>query len=150
VSACVAVDPATASGDNSGLADPETVAVSPDGTSLYANVELDSAVAWFSREPLVAGPAPDTIAPDTTITGRPKPNTKRRRATFSFISTESGSSFVCSLDFDGFQPCGSPVRTRKLRRRRHTFEVRAVDAAGNFDSTPATAKWKVRRHKRRR
>jgi hypothetical protein len=148
--ACAPAASATASGDNSGLFDPETVAISSDGRSLYANVEADSAITHFSREPFPAAPPPDVTAPDTTITGRPKRNTKQRRATFSFISTESGSTFVCSLDFDGFTPCGSPTRTRKLRRRRHTFEVRAIDAAGNVDSTPATVKWKVRRHKRRR
>ncbi len=150
VTACAPVASATASGDDSGLADPETVALSPDGISLYANVELDSAIARFSREPTVAGPAPDTTAPDTTITRRPRPNSKQRRASFSFISTESGSTFVCALDFEGFLPCSSPVTTRKLRRRRHTFEVGAVDAAGNLDATPASARWKVRRHKRRR
>ena len=148
--ACQPIGSATASGDDSGLADPETVAITADGTSLIASVEADSALAGFAREPFVAPPPPDTLAPETTITRRPKPNSKKRRAIVSFISNEPGSSFECSLDDDPFFGCNSPLRTRKLRRRRHTFEVRAVDAADNADPTPARAKWKVRRKKRRK
>jgi hypothetical protein len=150
VPACDPIPSATATGDNSGLADPETVAVTADGQALVTNVEADSALASFQREPFVAPPPPDTLAPETTIIERPRRNTLKRRATFSFISTESGSSFVCSVDGDAFLPCGSPTTTRKLRRRRHTFAVSAVDAAGNEDDTPAMARWKIRRHKQRR
>jgi hypothetical protein len=149
-SACNPIPGATVSGAASGLADPETVALAADGSSLYASVEADAALARFAREPLVAPPAPDTIAPETTLTDRPRANTKKRRARFSFIYTESGSRLICSIDGEAFSACTSPTTTRKLRRRRHTFEVSAVDVAGNADETPAIARWKVRRKKRGR
>lgn len=147
---CAAITSATANGDNSGLFDPETLALTTDGDSLYANVEADTSIAHFTREPFIAPPAADTTAPDTTLTARPKSNTKQRRASFSFISTEAGSTFLCAIDEEAFVSCSSPLTTRKLRRRRHTFQVRAIDSAGNADSTPATANWKVRRKKRRK
>ena len=146
--ACSPIPSATSGGDNSGLADPETLAVTAAGDALYANVEADAAIAHFDREPFVAPPPPDTTPPETAITGRPKPNTKHRRASFSFLSNESGSSFQCAIDAEQFLPCGSPHATGKLRRRRHIFQVRAIDASDNVDPTPATAGWKIRRHKR--
>jgi hypothetical protein len=30
-----------------------------------------------------------------------------------------------------------------LKRKKHTFSVRAVDQAGNADQTPATFSWRV-------
>jgi len=33
----------------------------------------------------------------------------------------------------------------KVRKGKHTFEVRAKDAAGNVDASPATDAWKVKK-----
>ena len=45
-----------------------------------------------------------------------------------------------------FEVCASPLK-HKVKRRKHRFEVRAIDRAGNVDATPAIAKWKVKRRK---
>ena len=42
-----------------------------------------------------------------------------------------------------FKPCASPVKYSKLDPGKHKFQVLAIDAAGNADTTPAKAKWKV-------
>lgn len=85
----------------------------------------------------------DTIAPETTITKKPAAKTKRKKATFEFSSSEAGSSFQCQLDGKGFKPCTSPLTTAKLKKGKHSFEVKATDAAGNTDATAASASWKI-------
>jgi len=95
-----------------------------------------------------AVPCPDRAAPNTFITERPEKKTTKKTATFEFDSSESGSSFACSVDGGAFKPCSSP-HTILVRRGKHTFGVRATDAAGNADSTPAEKAWKVTRKKRK-
>jgi DNA-binding beta-propeller fold protein YncE len=93
-------------------------------------------------------PSADTSAPNTTITGGPKKKEKKGKASFSFTSTEPGSSFQCSLDDGPFQTCTSPEAVR-VRKGKHSFEVRATDAAGNTDPTPATQSWTVKKKKKK-
>jgi len=83
--------------------------------------------------------------PETAITARPRKRTRKRSATYEFTADEPGSSFECNLDGAGFTACSSPVKLRKLKRRRHTFEVRAIDAAGTTDPLPALRKWRIRK-----
>jgi subtilisin-like proprotein convertase family protein len=82
-------------------------------------------------------------APDTVIEKAPKRKTTRRKAKLVFASTEGGSTFECKLDRRSFKPCGSPRRLRKVRTGKHVFLVRAVDADGNADPTPAKRRWRV-------
>jgi len=67
---------------------------------------------------------------------------KRTKAAFSFTSTKPGSSFRCRLDKAKFKRCGSPFRV-SAKAGRHTFEVYAVDSAGNPDATPAKRSFRV-------
>jgi hypothetical protein len=64
-------------------------------------------------------------------------------ASFSFSATELGSSFECQLDVSGFAACTSPKTYSSLAEGPHTFQVRAKDAAGNLDATPASYTWTV-------
>jgi len=92
----------------------------------------------------------DEVAPDTRITEQPPDKTKKKTATFVFSGTDTRAvaSFQCSLDGAAFSPCTSP-HTVKVRKGRHTFSVRATDAAGNVDASPVTDGWKVKRKKRK-
>jgi hypothetical protein len=90
-------------------------------------------------------PPPDTVPPNTRIVGGPAASTRRRTAGFRFASTEAGSRFQCKLDRRAWRACASPARFRNLAFGRHVFRVRAIDAAGNLDSTPAARSWRVRR-----
>jgi hypothetical protein len=86
----------------------------------------------------------DKKAPNTTITASPSKLTNKTQATFSFTSTEAGSTFECSVDGGAFAACTSPWTSGPLADGKHTFQVRATDLAGNTDKSPAKAKaWTV-------
>ena len=85
----------------------------------------------------------DSIAPDTTITSNPTNPTPATTAAFGFTATETGSSFQCSLDGAAFAACTSPQSYSGLAATSHTFQVKATDAAGNTDATPASYTWTV-------
>src|SRR5262249_25583373 len=60
-------------------------------------------------------------------------------------ASEPGATFECRLDnLTEFKPCPASGFTQALEGGRHTFEVRATDAAGNTDPTPAARTFTVR------
>lgn len=85
----------------------------------------------------------DKKAPETTIVKGPKARSHKRTAKFRFVSSEAGSTFQCKLDKKRFKPCRSPKKYKRLKPGKHVFQVRAIDAAGNRDKTPATRKFRV-------
>jgi hypothetical protein len=99
-----------------------------------------------------AGP-PDTVtikydatAPNTTISNgsKPDPTTKSTSGKFQYSSSDSGSTFECSLDGSAFNNCGSGgFNYSGLDDGGHTFDVRATDPAGNLDGSPASYGWIV-------
>jgi hypothetical protein len=115
--------------------------------SLFLGGGHDMVFATFVEPPAAA--AADTTAPDTTITGGPKSKEKKGKATFTFTSDEAAVTFECSLDGGPFEPCTSPHEV-KVKKGKHTLAVRARDAAGNADGSPATRDWKVQKKKRKR
>ncbi|MEW6683698.1 MAG: kelch repeat-containing protein [Nitrospirota bacterium] len=84
----------------------------------------------------------DTTPPDTIIDSGPA-DTLLITATFTFHSTETGSTFVCELDDGLLVACASPVTYTDLAEGPHTFMVRATDPSENPDPTPATHNWTV-------
>jgi hypothetical protein len=85
----------------------------------------------------------DTTAPDTTITTKPDAATKQTTASFTFSSTESGSTFEVSLDGGAYVAASASLNLTSVPEGEHTLSVRAIDAAKNVDATPATASWRV-------
>ena len=83
---------------------------------------------------------PDTIPPDTTITDGTEGRTRSRSASFTFSGTDARAiaSFQCRLDYGDYEACTSPKSYSGLKRGWHIIYVRAVDAAGNVDPTPAS------------
>ncbi len=92
--------------------------------------------------------AQDTAAPETTIDKGPKHKTRKRKAKLRFSADEPGSTFECALDKHAFEACEPPVKLKRLKRRKHVFDVRATDLAGNVDRTPAVRKWRVKKRRR--
>ncbi|WP_239014673.1 adventurous gliding motility protein AgmC [Archangium violaceum] len=85
----------------------------------------------------------DTSVPDTTIVSGPSGYTQERDATFEFSSNEQNVIYECSLDGAEFTPCPSPVTFTNLAEGPHTLQVRARDAAGNVDESPASRTFRV-------
>lgn len=86
----------------------------------------------------------DNLWPDSTITSGPTQGgfVESATATFGF-SSEAGATFECKLDGGTFASCVSPKTYTPLANGSHTFSVRATDAAGNEDATPAQRTWTV-------
>jgi hypothetical protein len=85
----------------------------------------------------------DTTPPDTAITSSPPSSTTSTDATFAFTATESAARFDCRLDGASWTACVPPKAYSSLPAGSHAFGVRAIDAAGNVDSTPAGVTWIV-------
>ncbi len=90
----------------------------------------------------------DTTSPDTTITGdQPADPTNATTADFTFSGNDGAgigvASFECKLDGEAFIACTSPKSYTGLGAGSHTFQVRAIDLAGNTDPTPAAYTWTI-------
>jgi Ca2+-binding RTX toxin-like protein len=89
----------------------------------------------------------DTVAPQTTIVSGPPATTDDSKPAFGFTTSESAVSFTCRFDSAAFAACsGSETHapSTALGDGLHSFEVRALDAAGNLDSTPAKQSFTVK------
>ena len=84
----------------------------------------------------------DLTAPDTTLTAMPATISASANASFSFSASETGA-FECKLDSGTFGACTSPQAYTGLAAGSHTFQVRALDGAGNVDPTPASFAWTI-------
>jgi len=82
----------------------------------------------------------DTTAPDTTITKKPAKRITKKKVKIVF-SSEAGATFECQVDGKAWKACTSPLKL-KVKQGKHVVLVRAVDAAGNTDATPAKVKFK--------
>ena len=85
----------------------------------------------------------DTTPPDTTIDTSPVSPSSDSTPTFSFSSADLSATFECRIDAGVFSVCASPATFGPLADGLHTFEVRAIDTAGNIDPTPATYTWTI-------
>ncbi len=122
---------------------PKAYAGVPDGRHTFAVRAIDSAgnpdLTPASRSFTV-----DTTAPQTKIVAGPKGTTSKTTAKFKFRSSEAHSTFKCKLDRKPFKPCRSPKTYRRLKPGKHAFKVRATDALGHTDRTPAKRRWTIK------
>ena len=81
---------------------------------------------------------PDTTAPNTTITDGPSGTVNYANPTFTFTSSEPSSTFETKMDSDEWEAATSPKVYSDLADGAHAFQVRATDAAGNTDASPAS------------
>ena len=88
----------------------------------------------------------DELAPNTKREAGPGNEVGLDRARkgirFRFGSSDSAAVFQCRLDTGKWKGCESGVRV-KTGAGRHTFRVRATDARGNTDPSPAAWKFRV-------
>jgi len=111
-----------------------------DGPHMFAVRAVDVATN-VDASPATRAFTVDTVAPDTTFTRTPGKPVFSKRVRFKFTSTEAGVTFECKKDGKAYKPCTSPYRFR-VKLGKHVLRVRAVDAAGNVDPTPARYRFK--------
>jgi hypothetical protein len=117
----------------SGLADGAHT-FSVQATDALGNVDPTAAAVQWTL---------DSTPPDTTLTQTPGALTTTTVANFKFTTAEPKASFECRLDAGQFAACSSPLFLDQLSEGSHTFAVRALDAKGNPDQTPAEFTWTV-------
>ncbi len=111
----------------------------PHGLALDGSGNLLIADSGNHRVRMVA----ESFPPETTIDSGPTGTTNDPTPSFSFSSSEAGSSFECRVDAGAFAACSSPQTTAPLADGAHTLRVRAIDPAGNVDPTPASRTFTV-------
>ena len=94
----------------------------------------------------------DVTPPDTQLLAWPDDPSSPDNVEFMFTGTDNFPvvegeiaqlEFECRLDGGAWSACESPAIYNGLSAGSHTFEVRAVDEAGNVDATPASYTWTV-------
>ena len=141
------LNPATATSSTCPFVVSGTAAGTHTITATYLGGELQNgsqgtgavAVAGLLASPPIGTPNP---APTTQLEKRPPKRTTNRKAKFTFGSNEANVRFECKLDRKPFRTCASPFK-RQVGVGPHKFQVRAVDAQGKADPTPAVFRWRV-------
>jgi subtilisin len=82
----------------------------------------------------------DRDAPQTLIADGPMGATRWPDASFVFQS-DQGSRFDCRLDGSVWTPCASYQQFSGFADGQHALAVRAIDGAGNADSSPEIRAW---------
>lgn len=100
---------------------------------------------WTDQIPATRSWTIDATPPATSLDTK---NVDGRDASFGFSAVEA-SGFQCQLSgpasAHGWQSCAAPRSYAGLADGDYTFEVRAVDSAGNIDPSPAAYSWEVDR-----
>jgi MYXO-CTERM domain-containing protein len=123
-----------------------TTASLPDGShtlSVRATLSVVDAGALVEDPPVTFTWVIDTAPPDTTIASGPQSPSSSAAGSFTFTSSESPATYECSLDGGSWATCPASYTTPGLADGIHTLAVRATDAAGNTDGTPATYTWAI-------
>jgi len=82
--------------------------------------------------------------PQTFIIKRPFKYEQSHEATFEFASPRKQiARFECKVDQKAFATCKSPLKLSNLSEGPHTFQVRAIDLAGQTETEPATWNWSI-------
>src|SRR5919107_947906 len=133
-----------------------TTAIGPGRHTLYigpnATFSNNAFVDWFELHNTGSTPPPggDTTPPETSITSADLGTTNDNTPTFTFSGTDNVGVtglecrvYASSSPAPAFSSCVSPYTTATLSDGNYVFEVRAKDAAGNVDATPASDSFTV-------
>ena len=113
-----------------------------DGSHTFA-VRAKNSTGDVDASPATRTWSVDTAAPDTSIVSGPSGSSTSRAASFEFSASDTGATFECKLDAADWAACTSPQDYSSLANGSHTFSVRAKNALGTVDGSPATRTWTV-------
>ena len=121
---------------------PSSTKQNVNGASGLVVIASDDHSRYYLHNTIDLGP-PDTTPPDTIIDSGPSGTVVSSTASFTFHATETPATFECRLDTGNWSACVSPKTYSGLADGSHTFRVRATDASGNTDGTPARQDWTI-------
>ena len=118
---------------------------SPTKATTAPPPRLTTAAGSPSTRPATSSPSSSSTGTTPTDTTPPQTSVSehfpaRDAALFTFSATEP-ATFSCSIDEAAYTSCGSQLHYLDLAAGWHTLAVRATDAAGNTDPTPAERRW---------
>ncbi len=99
----------------------------------------------ISENPSLLSLSLDTGAPTAIISTTPLAKSKLNTQSFEFSATDDGgviSYYQCQLDSTGWENCTSPKIYQSLTEGNHTFQLKAIDSAGN-ESVVVEKNWLV-------
>ena len=85
----------------------------------------------------------DTTPPDTILNTTPSDPSNSPEATLTFSCDGGFCTFECRIDSGAWATCDKQRTYQNLSAGPHQFSVRATDAAGNVDLSPATYSWTI-------
>lgn len=119
--------------------------VAPNGTWLLYVFDDGGGGYGFLRSGPSLALTTDATPPKTKVTKKPPTSTTKRKAKIRFTSNEAGSTFQCKVDRKRWKPCSSPLTLKNLKVGKHQVQIRAIDVAGNVETSRAKVRWRVRR-----
>jgi hypothetical protein len=126
------------------LVDPED----PPSTVVPALEAEPQQPTVVSPPPPPPPPPPVVVAPSTFFISHPAKLVRTRRlsarVSFRFSSDQVGSTFLCKVDGAPFQSCGGRL-SRRFVVGAHVVKVKARNATGEIDATPAVFHFRVKR-----
>lgn len=111
----------------------------------------DSATDFSLAAPsgrLNSEPVTELPCPNTNLDTRPADKSRDGTPTWTFSSTQGGSTFECKIDSKPFAACAAP-KTFSVGAGAHSFRVRAVNANGT-DKTPASDSFAILKKKKKK
>jgi parallel beta-helix repeat protein len=145
---CKLDGPGTAAGPWQPCSSPLSYAGLVDG-AYTLSVRATDPARNLDATPAVRSFTVDGTVPDTSITSGPSGVVMAQNVTFGFASPDTSASFQCKLDgpddvVGTWGTCTTPKAYNGLANNSaYVFSVRARDAAGNADATPATRAFSV-------
>jgi YVTN family beta-propeller protein len=133
---------------------PIGIAFNPRNNDMYVTNAHSNTVSVIATTLPIQPPTQTTITSVIDGNGNTvqnKSSTASRSITFQVTATRGTNpivGFECSLDGSAFSSCttansGTISYDNLAAGQQHTFEVGAVDSAGNKDPTPATFSWTI-------
>lgn len=115
--------------------------------TLVASLLFIAACSVSEKQPVagdggIDAPVDPLAPPETEITSAPPEFSNDGTAMFEFTSNNPEARFTCSVDGEPAIACTSPF-SRGLPDGTHTFSVRAINANGDGDATPAEHLWSI-------